>query len=74
MGSVWISWSTGIPTLVTNPAQLPQTPVPSPNRYADDYPQPPKYNFELQTQDPASVASQVPGLAQCSRMLLGIRQ
>ena len=59
MGSVWISWSTGIPALVTNPAQLPQTPVPSPNRYADDYPQPPKFDFELRTQDPASVASQV---------------
>ena len=54
-GSVWISWSTGIPALVNSTAQLPQPA----NRYADDYPQPPKYQFAPQTQDPASVASQV---------------
>ena len=54
-GSVWISWSTGIPALVNNTAQLPQPA----NRYADDYPQPPRFQFAPQTQDPASVASQV---------------
>ena len=54
-GSVWVTWSTGITTLVNNTAQVAQPA----NRYVDDYPQPPKYQFELQTPDPASVASQV---------------
>ena len=57
-GSVWVSWSTGTPALVTNPAQIDQT-VPTANKYIDDYPQAPKYNFEPQTPDPASVASAV---------------
>ena len=58
-GSVWISWSTGIPSFINNTAQLPQLPAPSANRYTDDYPQPPRFQFAPQTQDPASVASQV---------------
>ena len=57
-GSAWISWSTGAPTNVTNPAQIDQAAAGA-NKYIDDYPQAPKYSFEPQTPDPASVASQV---------------
>lgn len=57
-GSVWVSWSTGTPTLVTNPAQINQS-APGANRFIDDYPQSPTYSFAPQTPDPASVGSQV---------------
>ncbi|KAK9845303.1 hypothetical protein WJX81_002970 [Elliptochloris bilobata] len=54
-GSVWISWSTGQPTLIYNTAQLPQPA----NQYANTYPQPPTFQFAPQTPDPDSVASEV---------------
>ena len=57
-GSVWISWSTGQPAFTNSTAQG----LVASNPYADDYPQPPLYQFapqpEPQTQNPASVASQ----------------
>jgi len=57
-GSVYVSWSTGTPTLVTNPAQINQS-VAGANRFIDDYPQSPNYSFAPQTPDPSSVASVV---------------
>jgi hypothetical protein len=57
-GSVWVSWSSGLPSLVNNPAQVNQS-APGANPYLDDYPQAPTYNFRPQTPDPASVASVV---------------
>lgn len=57
-GSVWISWSTGQPAFTNSTAQA----LVASNPYADDYPQPPLYQFapqpEPQTQNPAFVASQ----------------
>jgi len=57
-GSVWVSWSSGLPSLVNNPAQVNQS-LPGANPYLDDYPQAPTYAFRPQTPDPASVASVV---------------
>lgn len=57
-GSVWVSWSTGQPAFTNSTAQG----LVASNPYADDYPQPPLYQFapqpEPQTLNPASVASQ----------------
>ena len=57
-GSVWVSWSTGVPTLLTNPAQTNESATGA-DIYVDDYPQPPTYNFIPRNNDSASVASLV---------------